>query len=67
VAEDGEGNDHRLPKDEEAMKSLINWANEWIETWRVTPPFSRRRRELLEAIADNDPENYVEIERPESK
>jgi hypothetical protein len=49
------------------MKALINWASEWIETWRVTPPFSRRRRELLEAIADNDPENYVEIERPESK
>lgn len=45
----------------------MNWVLEWIETWRVAPPFSRRRRHLLAAIreAENaDPGDWVEIEGP---
>lgn len=46
------------------MRTFITWAGEWIETFRVAPPFSRRRRELLSVLADDDPANWVEVERP---
>lgn len=51
------------------MKRLTIWASEWIETWRIAPPFSRRRRNLLAAIreanADHlDPDAWIEVERP---
>ena len=31
---------------------FFNWISEWVATLRIAPPFSRRRRELLAAIAE---------------
>lgn len=58
------------------MNRLTNWLGEWVETLRIAPPFSRRRRDLLDAIAQADrdmynpdrdmynPEAWVEVDRP---
>lgn len=47
------------------MKSFVEWALGWIETLRIAPPFSRRRRDILEAIRDaDDPDAWVEVDRP---
>lgn len=51
------------------MSRLAAWISEWIETLRIAPPFSARRRNLLAAIrqadADRDnPDAWVEITRP---
>lgn len=46
------------------MRALITWIDEWVETLRIAPPFSRRRRELLEALSDDNPDNWVEVDRP---
>lgn len=51
------------------MIRLFNWLGEWVETIRVAPPFSRRRRDLLAAIIEADRDMYdssqwVEVERP---
>lgn len=45
------------------------WISEWIETLRIAPPFSRRRRDLFAAIREADadmhnPDAWVEAERP---
>lgn len=44
----------------------VRWVGEWIETLRVAPPFSRRRRDLLAILNDHDPANWVEVGRPET-
>lgn len=51
------------------MRALINWIGEWVETLRIAPPFSRRRRDLLAAIREanadhGNPDMWVEVERP---
>lgn len=49
------------------MDRFTTWASEWIESLRIAPPFSRRRRDLLEAIREANeagPEDWVEVERP---
>lgn len=46
------------------MSRIVTWASDWIYTLRAYPPFSRRRRELLEILRDEDPNNWVEVERP---
>lgn len=43
---------------------MSEWIKGWIETLRVAPPFSRRRRALLAVMHDNDPENWVEAKSP---
>lgn len=46
---------------------LYRWALSWIETWRIAPPFSKRRRELLATLREidyYDPDDWVEVERP---
>lgn len=48
---------------------MKQWISEWVETLRIAPPFSKRRRDLLEAIrqadADrDDPTAWIEVERP---
>jgi len=45
---------------------MRTWISEWVETLRIAPPFSRRRRDLLAAIAQaeadmNDPDAWVEV------
>lgn len=49
---------------------MMDWISGWIETWRIAPPFSRRRRELLAAIREadadlGDPDAWLEVGRPE--
>lgn len=39
---------------------IFRWLSEWIETWRVAPPFSRRRQELISVLNDRDPDAWVE-------
>lgn len=49
------------------MRRLITWAGEWVETLRIAPPLSRRRRDLLAAVREaneSDPSDWVEVERP---
>jgi hypothetical protein len=47
------------------MRRLITWASEWVETLRIAPPFSRRRRDILAAIRDADnPDSWAEVHRP---
>jgi hypothetical protein len=46
---------------------FARWCSEWIETLRVAPPFSARRRCLLAAIHEaneSGAEDYTEVERP---
>lgn len=52
-------------------KRLVAWASSWIETWRIAPPFSRRRRDLLEVIREGLAEDglakddvWREVDRP---
>ena len=44
---------------------MKDWISDWLYTLRAYPPFSRRRRELLEILADaDDPDAWVEVDRP---
>ena len=43
---------------------INEWVDEWVETLRVAPLFSRRRRELLEILRDDNPDNWIEVEEP---
>lgn len=44
---------------------MFKWIGEWIETLRVAPPFSKRRRELLEILQEADDfDSWFEGERP---
>lgn len=46
-------------------EAALEWAFSWIETWRVAPPFSARRRRLIALAREPlDPADYVEVERP---
>jgi hypothetical protein len=50
--------------------SALTWTLGWVETLRIAPPFSRRRRDLLAAIHEaeedrNNPDLWVEVARPE--
>lgn len=48
------------------MGTFVNWISEWVETLRVAPPFSRRRRDIIEATRDiDDPTAWIEVNSPE--
>jgi hypothetical protein len=51
--------------EETRMSRFATWISEWIETLRIAPPFSKRRRDIITATRDiNDPDAWVEVERP---
>ena len=52
-----------------AVNRFTSWIRSWVETLRIAPPFSQRRRDLLDAIREadddrDDPDLWVEVERP---
>lgn len=49
----------RLP---EPLYRLARWADEWITSLRIAPPFSRARRDILDTLAEaDDPSQWVEV------
>lgn len=46
------------------MSALGRWVGEWVETLRVAPPFSKRRRELLAVIRESEARDFVEAPHP---
>lgn len=49
------------------IRLFIEYIKSWIETLRIAPPFSKRRRDILDTIKDSQNlDAWVEAHRPES-
>lgn len=47
------------------IRLFVEYIKSWIETLRIAPPFSKRRRDILEATRDiGDTKSWVEVVGP---